>query len=258
MSSIQLRRPPAPTPVERARSMITRRCEAAVVGVECAGRVVPLVHHVHPDGTASLLLDEDHPLVAEVGVARRDELPAMLELFDRAPVALREPTRGLLWLTGWLREPHPELARRLALAIADAIHHPELLDLGHGATLLRLYPATAVLADAEGTALLALDELAQVRPDPFADVERDWLRHLEEAHPEVFYALRRHLPPTLRALADMRIRPLGVDRYGLRLRLETGEGDHDVRLAFEHPVETIEGLRTQVGLLVGCQSRITP
>jgi len=34
-----------------------------------------------------------------------------------------------------------------------------------------------------------------------------------------------------------RVRPLGLDRYGVGLRVENDEGDHDVRLAFAEPVE---------------------
>ena len=51
------------------------------------------------------------------------------------------------------------------------------------------------------------------------------------------------------------MRPLGVDRCGLRLRVETPERDHDVRLAFENDVTTPEELREQMNTLVGCRGR---
>jgi hypothetical protein len=51
----------------------------------------------------------------------------------------------------------------------------------------------------------------------------------------VFRALARHLPPSLR---EGRPRPLGVDRCGFRLRVETDHGDHDVRLAWGREVAT--------------------
>ncbi len=41
----------------------------------------------------------------------------MIELTDTAPVALRRPIRGLLWITGWLRALDPEPARRVALEL---------------------------------------------------------------------------------------------------------------------------------------------
>ena len=119
----------------------------------------------------------------------------------------------------------------MALQVADVRPHDRLLELGHGATLVRLDPGSAVLSDAEGSAALAPVDLAAARPDPFCRVEEHWLAHLEEAHPEVFVALARHLPAALRDCRSARVRPLGVDRCGLRLRVETPQRDHDVRLA---------------------------
>jgi hypothetical protein len=51
------------------------------------------------------------------------------------------------------------------------------------------------------------------------------------------------------------VRPLGVDRCGLRLRGETPQRDHDVRLAFPGGASTPEELREQINLLVGCPLR---
>ena len=200
-----------------------------------------------------LLLADDEPLLERLRGA--GDVPAMLELADRAPVGLREPVRGLLWITGWLRLPDVHTARRTALQIADVRPHPRLLDLGHGATLVRLDPGSAVLADAEGTAALRPVELAAARPDPFCLMEAHWLGHLEQAHPEVFDALVRHLPDNLQRLPGARLRPLGVDRCGMRLRLEAGDRDHDVRLAWERPVTTPDELRVELQKLVGCPFR---
>jgi Protein of unknown function (DUF2470) len=246
-------RPPAPTDAERARSIATRGGAAAVVGTGSREPVVPLVHHVRADGSGVLLLDDEEPLLERL--RGEDGVPAMLELADRAPVDLREPVRGLLWITGWLRLPDPHSARRTALQVADVRPHHRLLDLGHGATLVRLDPGSAVLADAEGTAALGPVDLAAAWPDPFCRMEAHWLGHLEEAHPEVFAALVRHLPPALQGLPGARVRPLGVDRCGLRLRVEAPDRDHDVRLAWEHPVTTADELRVALGRLVGCPFR---
>lgn len=176
----------------------------------------------------------------------------MLEITDQAPVPLREPIRGLLWITGRIRLPDPETARGLAVGVADVHPDPDLLLLGHGATLVRLEPGSVVLSDAEGTAALAPVELAGARPDPFCRYEQQWLSHLEQVHPEVFRALARHLPCALRDDRDVRIRPLGMDRCGLRLRVETPTRDHDVRLNWQLEPATVEELRAQLGVLVGC------
>lgn len=255
MGSARLRRPPAPADAERARSVAARGGHAALVGTGTSGPVVPLMHHVHADGSAVLLLPDDCPLLARIAAAARGEIAVMLEISDRAPVDLREPVRALLWITGWLRRLTPHAARCAALHIADTAPDPRLLDLGHGATLVKLSPSSAVLADAEGTSSLAPVDLAAARPDPFCRLEDRWLSHLEEAHPEVFTSLSRHLPPPLRGCQGARVRPLGVDRCGLRLRVETPEGDHDVRLAWRQEATTIDELRVQLGLLVGCPFR---
>jgi hypothetical protein len=71
----------------------------------------------------------------------------------------------------------------------------------------------------------------------------------------VFDALARYLPAALRD-RKARVRPLAVDRCGLRLRVETAHGDHDVRLAWQEEAMTVAELRTQLGLLVGCPFRV--
>jgi hypothetical protein len=219
----------------------------SLVGTGCPPST-PIAHHVWADGSAAILLSDDDPLVARA----MSGTPVMLELRDHAPVDLREPVRALLWITGRLTVPAPDAARRIAANIADARPDPALLDLGHGSTLVRLAPGSVVLSDAEGTAALTPVMLAAARPDPFCRYEEQWLAHLERAHPEVFAALGRHLPHALRGAA---VRPLGVDRCGLRLRVETDHRDHDVRLRWEHDISTVEELRAQLQLLVGCPYR---
>ena len=196
------------------------------------------MHQVRADGSAVLLLADDDP-VLELLRGRGGELPAMLELTDRAPVDLREPVRALLWITGRLRLPDAAAARRIAVQVADAHPHPDLLRLGHGATLVRLDPGFAVLSDAEGTAALAPVELAAARPDPFCRYERPWLAHLEQAHPEVFAALARYLPAALRDEPDapgapagrgpVRAAAAGGDRRGRPRRAAGLAGRRDTR-----------------------------
>lgn len=238
-------RPPAPSPAERARTI------AALGGRATVGpaRVAPLLHHVRPDGMVSLLLPDDHELVAAAWQAPRGELATMVELTDPAPVPLREPIRGLLWVSGWLRALADGEARAAALAVAEERPDPRLLDLGHGAALLVLAPASLVLADAEGTHPVRPEEFAAAEPDPFAGNEAAWLRHLELSHTDVVGALSRHLPEDLRG---GHVRPLGLDRFGLRLRVEAVDADHDVRLAFSRPVGTSQELGAELRRLVGC------
>ncbi len=249
-----VRRPPAPNPAERAKTIATRNgpasllptCDRADLNGE---RVVPVLHHVHPSGSVSVLLPDDHPLVLAAKQSQRGELAVMVEVADQAPVALREPIRGLLWITGWLRPLAPAPARARAVSIAESRPDERLLDVGHGVTLLRLTPASLVLADAEGTHSLRPHTFSAAPPDPFHDYEAEWLRHLESDHSDVVGQLAKHLPAGLRG---GRIRPLGLDRFGLRLRVESDTGDHDVRLAFSKPVDSPSQLALELRRLVGC------
>lgn len=213
------------------------------------GRVIPELHHVHTSGSVSILLPDEHHLVKRAHEAQRGELAVMVELTDQAPVDLREPIRGLLWITGWLRPLSEVSARARAVSIAETRPDERLLDVGHGVTLLRLTPASLVLADAEGTHSLRPHMFSAAPPDPFHDYEAAWLRHLETDHADVVQQLAKHVPAELRGGW---IRPLGLDRYGLRLRVEADSGDHDVRLAFSRPVEGPQQLSGEIRRLVGC------
>jgi hypothetical protein len=251
---ISIRRPPAPNPAERAKTIATRNGPATLMpAVERTDRdterVIPDMHHVHVSGSVTILLPDEHTLVTAARETERGELAVMFELTDHAPIALREPIRGLLWITGWLRPLDGVAARARAISIAETRPDHRLLAVGHGLTLLRLTPASLVLADAEGTHSLRPHMFSAAAPDPFHDYEADWLRHLESDHADVVGQLVKHLPPALR---EGRIRPLGLDRYGLRLRVEADNGDHDVRLAFSRPVQGPPQLAVELRRLVGC------
>jgi hypothetical protein len=241
-----VRGPATPSPAERARTIAARGGRAALLpsGESQAG-ITPLLHHVHQDGTATILLAADHAMLD----AAEPCLPAMLEIADPTPVRLREPVRGLLWLTGWLRVLGASEARAQVLAIAEERPDSRLLDAGHSASVLRLESAALVLADGEGTCPVPPEEFASAIPDPFCQLENGWLRYLDSRHRDVVGKLIGHLPQQLRG---GHIRPLGLDRFGLRLRVESVDGDHDVRLAFSGPVSDPERLGIELRRLVGC------
>lgn len=245
-------RPPTPGPGERARTIAARGPASLlpplpslplVTAETRTDRVSPLLHHVQDDGSVTVLLADDHPLLDQTPVT------TMVELVDMAPVPLREPVRGLLWITGRLTALDGSTARALAVDLALRRPDPRLLDLGHGATMLSLEPLSMVVADAAGTHPLTPAEFASAAPDPFCHDEAGWLRHLELSHAEVLHTLRRHLPDELRG---GHLRPLGLDRFGLRLRVEAIDEDHDVRLAFDRPISTQDELSAELRRMVGC------
>lgn len=240
-----------PPPAERARTLTTRGETAAVLAAGTSDRSEPTVHHVYQDGSTVVLLPDNHPLLAMLELAPRGEVSAMIELTDTAPVALRRPVRGLLWITGWLRALDPQQARQAAVEVVAHRYDERLLDLGYGSRLLCLHPVFAVLSDAEGTAWLTPADLAAAEPDPLRHLEQDWLRHLDQTHPDMLHALAKHVFAVPHG-GQAHVRPLGVDRLGLRLRIEDGEGTHDVRLAFQRPATTPVQLATELHRLAGC------
>ena len=80
-------------------------------------------------------------------------------------------------------------------------------------------------------------------------MESCWPQHIDSAHREVVDRLATRLQ---RALRRGRVRPLGLDRYGVRLRVENDDGGHDVRLPFAKPVDDVTGLSQAIWLLMGC------
>lgn len=250
MDDTKTRRPATPSSAERAKTIAAKGGKAALLpSAETETRITPLLHHVHPDATATVLLPDEHPLIASAWQSPRTELAAVLEVTDPTPVRLREPVRGLLWLTGWMHIPDEEQARADVLSVAEQRPDSRLLDAGHGATVLRLESASMVLADAEASCSIELEKFGAAEPDPFCMMEDGWLRHLELSHRDVVGLLARHLPEQLRG---GHIRPLGLDKYGLRLRVESADGDHDVRLAFSQPVLDAKQLGGELRRLVGC------
>jgi hypothetical protein len=106
-----------------------------------------------------------------------------------------------------------------------------------------------VVTDATGAEAVDSAALLAARPDPFCAFESCWIRHLDTAHRDVVARLASRLPARLRR-GD--IRPLGIDRYGMRLRVESTEGDRDIRLPFRTPVDDVVGLGKAIRVLLGC------
>lgn len=238
-----------PALAERARTLAARSDAATLVATTPQSRLVPILHRVYQDGSLLLLLPEKprSPTLAEM--APGGEVSTMVEVTDTAPVALREPVRGLLWITGWLRMLTRDQARNAALKWAEHCLDPRLLDVGHTASLLWLRPAFAVFSDLEGSGWLTPADLAEAGPDPFCHLERSWLQHLDQAHPDVLRTLASRLVGPSQ-LGEAQVRPLGVDRLGLRLRIEVCNHAHDVRLAFHQPATTPVQLAIELQRLV--------
>lgn len=237
-----------PSTAERVRSACAR-AEGATLAVEGSEPVVTALHHLRSNGEVIVAVGQDSAMNAIAWQSSRAGVPAVLELTDHAPLALREPVRSLVWLRGELRPVPESLMRPMAGAVASEHPHPALLDVGHSTVLLRLILSSAVVADSTGAEPVAVDDLLTAEPDPFWEMETSWLQHLDEDHTDLVTQLARRLPPSLR---QGRIRPLGIDRYGIRLRIESDHGDNDVRLGFAEPVDDTIALSRALRVLAGC------
>jgi hypothetical protein len=236
-----------PSEAELIRTACMRVTEAMLAVEGSEPSPVTMVHLY--DSQAFVLVPSDCAASALAWQAGSGGLPAMVEVTDLAPIALREQVRSLIWLNGALHSVPSDLERDLACEIAT--DHPSggLLDIGHGSSLLRLNLTSAVVANSAGAASVSTPELAAAAPDPFWELEADWIAHLDEEHGDLVTALSARLPAEL---LDGQVRPLGIDRFGIRFRIEGPESDSDVRLSFPRPVHDVVELSRALRTLAGC------
>ncbi|MDT5064304.1 MAG: hypothetical protein QOK02_459 [Mycobacterium sp.] len=248
----------APSTAERIRSACARGGGAmlAVEGVEPAPTPV---HHLLADGSFAITVPANGVLAGMAVAAGCSGLQAVLEMTDYAPLPLREPVRSLVWISGRLQHIPARDVPGLLDLIATESPNPALLQVNTGAehaaggdpahALMRMEVDSVVVADSTGAESVGLSTLLDAEPDPFYALESCWLQHLESAHREVVDRLADRLPSPLR---HGRVRPLALDRYGVQLRVENDDGDHDVRLAFAKPVDDVTGLSQAIRVLMGC------
>ncbi len=236
-----------PTPAERARTVASRP-GAAVCAAGIDGSRVP-AHATTADGRVLLVVPADGEVCAAVTGSRDGDLAALVLVTDHAPVPLRDPVRGQVWLSGWLTPVRPADERAAALAFAEVAPVGELLDVGQGHTLLRLDLAEVVLGEGGAVAEVTPEDYLAAVPDPLAGIEAGALQHLLAAHPDELSALRSWVPPCWRG-EDAVVQPLGLDRFGFRLRIEHRHGSRDLRVPFSAPVTTPEALGPAVHRLL--------
>jgi uncharacterized protein DUF2470 len=248
----------APTTAERIRSACARG-GSAILAAESADPSPTPVHHLLDDGSFAIMVPAGGPLAALTHTAGAVGIQAVLEITDYAPLPLREPVRSLVWISGRLFHVPPTGLAGLLDLIAETNPNPALLQVNTDSfetdggdtpyTLVRLEIDSIVVADSTGAESVGVGALLDAQPDPFCAMESGWLQHLESAHREVVDRLANRLPTALRR---GHVRPLGLDRYGVQLRVEAEDGDHDVRLPFAKPVDDVTGLSQAIRILMGC------
>jgi hypothetical protein len=211
---------------------------------------------VSTSGDVYLLLPAGS-LAARAAVhARGDELTAVMEITDVAPVAVPHRIRGRGWVAGWLTAPvGPERAVALRLL---AQRHPTGPVPGPHWTPLRLEVGEAYADDLWGAGHVEPGEFAAATADPLARHEAELLQHLAASHEAQLRSLCALVgagPGPEAPAAWRRVVPLGLDRFGLRVRFCAEGMCRDARFEFTEPVEDIARLRRAMRLLFEAAAR---
>lgn len=211
-----------PSAAERTRTLVQSTASAILVipGLvpDLPELMVPEERIVGTDGDLFLLFPAESPAVRAATHAEDDDLTAVLDITDVAPVAVPGRIRGRAWIAGWV-------------TVARDLPAPA------GKVRLRLEVGEASLDDLWGAEQVEPDEFAAASPDPLVDHEAELLQHLAAAHADQvgwLCALAggagacRGIPATAV--------PLALDRFGLRVRFTGEDGVFDARFEFPEPV----------------------
>ncbi len=245
----EARRPEA---AERVRTLVHSSVSAVltVPGPEESapggGDASPQLRTITPDGSVLMLVSARAAAVRAARLARGDELTAVMEITDVAPVSVPQRIRGRAWIVGWLTAV-PEEEREEATRLLAA-ENPWGAPSGSDHELLRLEVGEAAVDDLWGAEQVEPDELAEAAPDPLVRHEAELLQHLAASHPEQIGSLASLVctegsdcePADLQASAV----PLALDRHGLRVRFCRTGRCFDARFEFPEPVASVRELRT--------------
>ncbi|MBO0511868.1 DUF2470 domain-containing protein [Streptomyces beijiangensis] len=225
-----------PSAAERTRTLVQSTCSAVllVTGLEPAHpwQAVPESRRVGPEGDLFLEFPADSPVVRAATHAQDDELTAVLEITDVAPVSVPHRIRGRARVSGWLTSV-PGMAEP-------------------GRMILRLETAEAYVDDLWGAGGVEPEELRDAAADPLAVHEAELLQHLHAAHGEQVQTLCTLLGERVGAQGN--VVPVALDRFGLRVRC-TGAECFDARFDFPEPVRDVAELRHAMHTLFEAAAR---
>ncbi|UNZ20381.1 DUF2470 domain-containing protein [Streptomyces sp. 891-h] len=230
-----------PTAAERVRTLAQSSVSAllTIPGAEPdlrePGSGVPEARTVTPDGDVLLLVPADSLEARVSSYAHDDDLAAVMEITDVAPVSVPHRVRGRAWVAGWLTPVRGDDRAACARLLAEAA--PSAPVAGTSRRMLRLEVGEAYVDDLWGEEPVEPDDFAAALPDPLATHEAELLQHLAAAHQEQVRGL-------CACQGWERAVPLALDRFGFRVRGWSGTGPCvDARFDFAEPVSTVAELR---------------
>ncbi|MGI5448746.1 DUF2470 domain-containing protein [Streptomyces sp. CA-243310] len=246
------------TGAERVRTLVESNASVSLTlpgafDQEEFGTGLPAARTVTPDGDVILLVSGESAAARAAAHAQDDDLTAVIEITDVAPVSVPHRIRGRAWLAGWLTpvrgDDRPACAALLAerSPVGELLGMSESLDAPYSGRpawmMLRLEVGEISVDDLWGAEQVDPDELAAAEPDPMVAHETELLQHLSAAHGDRIADLCGLLGT--RGAQGMNAVPLALDRLGLRVRF-TGcdpSAAFDARFDFPEPVSDICGLR---------------
>ncbi|MGY2067135.1 DUF2470 domain-containing protein [Blastococcus sp. SYSU DS0619] len=235
------RQPPA---AERARTVATR--PAASLHVAGIGACQVTAATTTGDGDVLLVVPADGGVRTALRHSPTGDVPARLTVTDRAPFPLRHPVRGLVRMTGWLTPVPEQDVPELVLAFADSSPVDALFDVGLGAALVRLDLAEVELEESGTCVDVDPDDFRAARPDVVSRAEEELMAQqcapLSRLSARVQRWAGRH--------DDVRL--LGLDRFGVRFRVQSRQGCYDLRVSFEAPLHDVDGVAAALDHLLTC------
>ncbi|WP_326691958.1 MULTISPECIES: DUF2470 domain-containing protein [unclassified Streptomyces] len=230
-----------PTAAERVRTLVQSSVSALLTipgtagGPDEPGSGTPEARTVTVDGDVILLVPADSPEARACLYAQDDDLTAVMEITDVAPVSVPHRIRGRAWVAGWLTPVRNDQRAACARLLAEA--NPAVPAAGTSRRMLRLEVGEAYIDDLWGAEPVEPDEFAEAAPDPLAAHEAELLQHLASAHADQVKGL-------CACRTGESVVPLAIDRFGLRVRGwgESG-GCVDARFEFPEPVGSVAELR---------------
>lgn len=240
--------PPAaggqPSPAERARTVAAR--PSAALHVLGSGTTPALAATTTPDGRTFVVVPTSGPLPQALRDSPVGDLPARLTVTDRAPVPIGQPIRALVEIAGWLTPVPAADVPDAVLAFAETCPCDVLFDVGLTATLLQLDVADVVLHESHAVDHVEPEDFVAAVPDPVTGAEADLLT----AEAEALARLRVRVQAWAGRRDDVCL--LGLDRFGVRFRVESLRGGYDVRVAFPAPLTGREEFAPAVRGLLTC------
>ncbi|MEU9802833.1 DUF2470 domain-containing protein [Streptomyces sp. NPDC051000] len=246
------------TGAERVRTLVESNASVSLTlpgafDQEEFGTGLPAARTVTPDGDVLLLVSGESAAARAAAHAQDDDLTAVIEITDVAPVSVPHRIRGRAWLSGWLTpvrgDDRPACAALLAerRPVGELLGMSESLDAPYAGRpawmMLRLEVGEISVDDLWGAEQVDPDDLAAAEPDPMVAHETELLQHLCAAHGDRIADLCGLLGA--RGAEGMKAVPLALDRLGLRVRFTGGDPSSafDARFDFPEPVADICGLR---------------